>query len=202
MTRDGSSERRRWGAPSSPGCNAHPPPRTGRTAGFVLANGSMSPTARARATSAEIIEADLVDCMVALPDALLHQARLRRFLARDKRNKQRDRRGEPSSWASCWIACTGARDDDIQRIAGTYHAWRGRDRAGGMRTWRASRRQGGEIAGHGFVLTGALRRAEEVEDDGEPSRRKCSGSRTWAAVRRVSGSPQSSANILPPVRGR
>ena len=58
--------------------------------------------------------------------------------------------------------------EDIGRVAGTYHAWRGKggkyeDGAGFCKAVAME-----EIAGHGFVLTpGRYVGAEEVEEDGE-----------------------------------
>jgi len=85
-----------------------------------------------------IIEADLVDCMVALPGQLFYSTQIPAclwFLARDRRGgsptrPMRDRRGQ--------ILFIDARkmgrmvdrthreltDEDIARIANTYHAWR------------------------------------------------------------------------------
>jgi type I restriction enzyme M protein len=68
-------------------------------AGFVLANGSMSSnTSTEGEIRKNIIEADLVDCMVALPGQLFYSTPIPAclwFLARNKRNGRfRDRRGE------------------------------------------------------------------------------------------------------------
>ena len=71
----------------------------GGTAGFVLANGSMS---SAQSGEGEIrknlIEAGLVDCMVALPGQLFYSSQIPVclwFLARNRNNgKFRDRRDE------------------------------------------------------------------------------------------------------------
>src|SRR5208283_2760342 len=68
-------------------------------AGFVLANGSMSSnTSNEGEIRKNIIEADLVDCMVALPSQLFYNTMIPAclwFIARDKINhKFRDRRGE------------------------------------------------------------------------------------------------------------
>jgi type I restriction enzyme M protein len=68
-------------------------------AGFVLANGSMSSNQSGEGEIRKnIIEADLVDCMVALPDKLFYSTQIPAclwFLARDKRNGRfRDRRGQ------------------------------------------------------------------------------------------------------------
>ncbi|MFB3897485.1 MAG: N-6 DNA methylase, partial [bacterium] len=68
-------------------------------AGFVLANGSMSSnTSNEGEIRKNIIEADLVDCMIALPPQLFYNTMIPAclwFVARSKRNsKFRDRRGE------------------------------------------------------------------------------------------------------------
>jgi type I restriction enzyme M protein len=67
-------------------------------AGFVLANGSMSSNQSGEGEIRKnIIEADLVDCMVALPGQLFYATQIPAclwFIARDKRNGRfRDRRG-------------------------------------------------------------------------------------------------------------
>ena len=68
-------------------------------AGFVLANGTMSSNQSGEGDIRKaIIEADLVDCMVALPGQLFYSTPIPVclwFIARDKRNhRHRDRRGE------------------------------------------------------------------------------------------------------------
>ncbi|OGQ81281.1 MAG: N-6 DNA methylase, partial [Deltaproteobacteria bacterium RIFCSPLOWO2_12_FULL_60_19] len=68
-------------------------------AGFVLANGSMSSNQSGEGEIRKnIIEADLVDCMIALPGQLFYSTQIPAclwFLARDKKNHRfRDRRGE------------------------------------------------------------------------------------------------------------
>ena len=69
-------------------------------AGFVLANGSMSSNQSGEGDiRGSIIEADLVDCMVALPGQLFYSTQIPAclwFLTRDKKNHRvaRDRRGE------------------------------------------------------------------------------------------------------------
>ena len=68
-------------------------------AGFVMANGSMSTqTSNEGEIRKALIEADLVDCMVALPGQLFFTTQIPVclwFIARDKKNhKHRDRRGE------------------------------------------------------------------------------------------------------------
>src|SRR5438067_2114903 len=127
-----------------------------------------------------IIEADLVDCMVALPGQLFYSTTIEVclwFLARNKRNQRfRDRRRETLFIDARKFGRMIDRvhreliDDDIQKIANIYHAWRG-DRA--LETYsdvagfcKSATLE--EIRGQGFVLTpGRYVGAEEVEDDGE-----------------------------------
>ncbi len=98
-------------------------------AGFVLANGSMS---SAQSGEGEIrknlIEANLVDCMVALPGQLFYSTQIPAclwFLA-----KRRKRRGEVLFIDARKLGRMTDRthreltDEDITRIANTYHAWR------------------------------------------------------------------------------
>ena len=98
-------------------------------AGFVLANGSMASSQSGEGEIRKsLIEADLVDCMVALPGQLFYSTQIPAclwFLAR-----QRSRRGEVLFIDACKLGRMVDRthreltDDDISRIAGAYHAWR------------------------------------------------------------------------------
>ena len=105
-------------------------------AGFVLANGSMSSnTSNEGEIRKNIIEADLVDCMVALPGQLFYNTMIPAclwFVARDKQNsKFRDRRGEVLFIDARKLGVMVDRrhrqltPEDIKKIADTYHAWRG-----------------------------------------------------------------------------
>lgn len=105
-------------------------------AGFVLANGSMSSqTSNEGEIRKNIIEADLVDCMVALPGQLFYSTQIPVclwFLARDKENSGfRDRRGETLFIDARKLGTMVDRthrelkEEDIRKIADTYHAWRG-----------------------------------------------------------------------------
>ncbi len=106
------------------------------TAGFVLANGSMSAqSSNEGEIRKNIIEADLVDCMVALPGQLFYSTQIPVclwFLARDKANSGfRDRRGETLFIDARQLGTMVDRthreltEADICKIADTYHAWRG-----------------------------------------------------------------------------
>ena len=105
-------------------------------AGFVLANGSMSSnTSNEGEIRKNIVEADLVDCMVALPSQLFYNTMIPAclwFIARDKQNnKFRDRRGEVLFMDARKLGAMVDRRhkeltaEDIKRISDTYHAWRG-----------------------------------------------------------------------------
>ena len=110
-------------------------------AGFVLANGSMSSNQSGEGEIRKaIIEADLVDCMVALPGQLFYSTQIPVclwFLARNKKNGRfRDRRGETLFIDARKMGTLVDRvhreltDEDVAKIAGTFHAWRGDKDAG------------------------------------------------------------------------
>jgi type I restriction enzyme M protein len=155
-------------------------------AGFVLANGSMSSNQSGEGEIRKaIIEADLVDCMVALPGQLFYSTQIPVclwFLARDKKNGRfRDRRGETLFIDARKLGTMADRthreltDGDVRRIAGTYHAWRGDKDAGAYADVAGFCKSGAleEIRKHGFVLTpGRYVGAEAAEDDGEPFEEK------------------------------
>ena len=151
-------------------------------AGFVLANGSMS---TAQSGEGEIrknlIEANLVDCMVALPGQLFYSTQIPAclwFLARDRRDGRfRDRRGEVLFIDARTLGRMVDRthreltDEDIARIAETYHAWRGEEGAGGYSDvpgfCKAVSLE--EVRKHGHVLTpGRYVGAAPQEEDDEP----------------------------------
>ena len=151
-------------------------------AGFVLANGSMSSS---QAGEGEIrkalIEADLVDCMVALPGQLFYSTQIPVclwFLARDKKNGRfRDRRGETLFLNARKMGTMIDRvhreltDDDIARIAGTYHAWRGENGAGEYANIHGFCKSAtlADMRNYHHVLTpGRYVGTEPVEHDGEP----------------------------------
>jgi type I restriction enzyme M protein len=155
-------------------------------AGFVLANGSMSSNQSGEGEIRKhLIEADLVDCMVALPGQLFYSTQIPAclwFLARDKKNGRfRDRRGEVLFIDARKLGQLIDRthreltDEEIARIAGTYHAWRGEQDAGDYADvpGLCKRATLEEIRKHGHVLTpGRYVGAAEHEDDGEPFEEK------------------------------
>ena len=172
-------------------------------AGFVLANGSMS---SAQSGEGEIrkslIEADLVDCMVALPGQLFYSTQIPAclwFLARERAGgvaagvgvaaartaeqsrSFRDRRGEVLFIDARQLGRMVDRthreltDEDIARIADTYHAWRGEEGAGDyadkLGFCKAASLE--EVRRHGHVLTpGRYIGAAPQEEDDEPFEEK------------------------------
>jgi type I restriction enzyme M protein len=155
-------------------------------AGFVLANGSMSSNQSGEGEIRKaIIEADLVDCMVALPGQLFYSTPIPVclwFVTRDKRNNRfKDRPGK--------VLFIDARElghlvdrihrelsaEEIASIAGTYHAWRGDKDAGTYKDIPGFCKSVtlNEIGANYHVLApGRYVGAEVVEDDGEPLGKK------------------------------
>lgn len=150
-------------------------------AGFVLANGSMSSNQSGEGEIRKnIIEADLVDCMVALPGQLFYSTQIPVclwFLARDKKNGRfRDRRGTTLFIDARKLGVLVDRvhreltDADLLKVAGTYHAWRGDKGAGKYADVAGFCKivNRDEIREHEYVLTpgryvGALELDEENE---------------------------------------
>lgn len=158
---------------------------------MVLANGSMSSNQSGEGEIRRaMVEADAVDCMVALPGQLFYSTQIPAclwFLARDKSNGRRgketlrDRRGEVLFIDARNLGTLVDRtrreltDADIQRIADTYHAWRGEKDAGKYADIPGFCKAAtlDEIRKHGHVLTpGRYVGAEAAEDDGEPFEEK------------------------------
>lgn len=170
-------------------------------AGFVLANGSMSSNQSGEGDIRRaLIDADLVDCMVALPGQLFYSTQIPVclwFLAKSKRADAkrgfRDRRQQTLFIDARKLGTLIDRvhreltDADLQKITSTYHHWRsarlspsplaGEGRGEGA-TYAdiagfCKSATSAEIAAHGHVLTpGRYVGAEEVEDDGDPFEEK------------------------------
>jgi type I restriction enzyme M protein len=169
-------------------------------AGFVPANGSMSSNQSGEGEIRKnLIEADLVDCMVALPGQLFYSTQIPAclwFLARDKSGKSpspslgqgwgeggrfRDRRGQVLFIDARKLGRMVDRthreftDAEIARIARSYHAWRGEKDAGDYADVPGFCKSATleDIRKHGHVLTpGRYVGAEAQADDGEPFEEK------------------------------
>ena len=151
-------------------------------AGVVLANGSMSSGQSGEDVMRRaMVEADAIDCMIALPGQLFYSTQIPVclwFLARNKNPASwRDRRGEILFIDARKLGALVDRtrreltDADIATIADTYHAWRGGPEAGAYEDiagfCKAATLE--EVRGHGHVLTpGRYVGAEDVEDDDVP----------------------------------
>jgi type I restriction enzyme M protein len=153
------------------------------TAGVVLANGSMSSGQSGEdVIRRAMVEADVVDCMVALPGQLFYSTQIPAclwFLARSKKpgGGLRDRRGEVLFIDARKLGTLVDRtrreltDEDIGKIADTYHAWRGEKSAAAYADvpgfCKAATLE--EVRGHNHVLTpGRYVGAANVEDDDMP----------------------------------
>lgn len=146
-------------------------------AGIVLANGSMSSSQNSEGDiRRKMIEADVIECMIALPGQLFFNTQIPAclwFLAKQKTVRKGEvlfidarKLGTMISRAQIEFS-----DVDIKKIADTVQAWRSdgevkksyADIAGFCRSVALA-----EIAEHGYVLTpGRYVGAEEVEDDNE-----------------------------------
>lgn len=169
------------------------------TAGFVLANGSMSSnTSGEGKIRQEIIDNDHVDCMIALPGQLFYTTQIPVclwFLTKNKgevkgKNKEgvierRNRKGETlfldARQMGSMISRTNKEltNDDLAKIAGTYHAWRSGQalvpsESGELEKYEAVAGYSKsaslkDIKANDYVLTpGRYVGAAEIEDDGIP----------------------------------
>jgi type I restriction enzyme M protein len=177
--------------------------------GFVLANGSMSSNQSGEGEIREkIVEAGLVDCMVALPGQLFYNTQIPAclwFVTKDKRGRgKRDRSGETLFIDARKLGVMRDRvrreltGEELERIAATYHAWRG-DKGAGDYEDVAGFCKGAtteEIRENGYVLTpGRYVGAEEVEDDEEPFEE-----RMGRLVRKLRGQFAESAKLEKEIR--
>ena len=151
------------------------------TAGIVLANGSMSTnTSSELEIRKKLIEEDLVECIVTLPGQLFYSTQIPVclwFITKNKaKNGKRERSGEILFIDARNLGHMATRtlkefsQEDIQKVATTYHAWRGtkdesyEDVAGFCKAATLE-----DVREHDYILTpGRYVGLEEEEDDGEP----------------------------------
>lgn len=161
------------------------------TAGFVLANGSMSSTSSGEGDiRQQIVDNDLVDCMIALPTQLFYTTQIPVclwFLSRDKKAQSlhskkrgfRNRQGETLFIDARQMGTMTDRThrelttEDLACISQTYHAWRNKDattaelspyadKAGFCKSAHKE-----DIQANDYVLTpGRYVGTVELEDDG------------------------------------
>lgn len=168
------------------------------SAGVVMANGSMSSNSGGEGEiRAQLVEADLVSCMIALPTQLFRSTGIpvcTWFFAKDKtagENGSIDRTGQVLFIDARNLghmidrAERALSDEDIAKIAGIYHAWRGTHTVGGSAAdtdaavayadepgfaYSASL---AEIKTADYALTpGRYVGAADIEDDVEPIQEK------------------------------
>ena len=160
---------------------------------LLLANGSMSSNSSGEGDIRRaLIEADLVECMVALPGQLFTNTQIPAciwFLTKNKAKRSRpgaaalrDRRGETlfiDARKLGFMKDRVLRDftkEDIEKIAGTFRAWRASSNSGYADASGFSKSANlPEIISHGHVLTpGRYVGVEDIENDGEPFDKKMS----------------------------
>ncbi len=144
--------------------------------GMVLANGSLSSQSGGEGDiRKKIIEADLVDCIVAMPTQLFYTTQIPVslwFLAKDKKQKGKtlfvDARKLGTMVTRKLRELT---DEDIQKIAGAYNAFADGTLEDVKGFCAVADLQ--EIAKQDYILTpGRYVGIEEQEDDGEPFEEK------------------------------
>lgn len=162
-------------------------------AGFVLANGSLSTqTSGEGEIRQRLVEGELVDCIVALPDRLFFNTGIPVslwFLAKNRSNGRfRDRRGEVLFIDARALGRMETRtirtldQTDIEQIAGTYHAWRSKDSSYSDVPGFCKAAGVGEIQRHNYVLNpGRYVGSEGSNGDG-----KLDGSALSALLQQVS----------------
>lgn len=155
------------------------------TAGFVLANGSMSTSTTSELEIRKnLIEQDLVECIVTLPGQLFYSTQIPVclwFVTRNKaKNGKKERRGEIlfiDARKQGHMASRTLKEfstEDINTISDVYHAWRGtneqeyEDVAGFCKVAKLD-----EVREHEYILTpGRYVGLEAAKEDSEPFEEK------------------------------
>jgi type I restriction enzyme M protein len=154
-----------------------------------MANGSMSTSTTSELQIRQsIIEADMVDCMIALPGQLFYTTQIPVclwFLTRSKKADPqhgfRDRQGETLFIDARKMGTLTDRvhreltDEDIAAITRTYHAWRGEEKDGDYEDVPGFCKAAplDDVMKNNYVLTpGRYVGIEDEEDDGIPFEEK------------------------------
>lgn len=151
------------------------------TAAFILANGSMSTNQSSEATIRKnLIENDLVEAIVTLPGQLFYSTQIPVCVWVMTKNKaaknHRNRKGEILFIDARKLGHMVDRvrrelsDEDIQKIARIFHAWRGQKEAGEYEDIKGFCKSVTleDVREHEYILTpGRYVGIEETEDDGE-----------------------------------
>jgi type I restriction enzyme M protein len=151
------------------------------TAAFILANGSMSTNQSSEATIRKnLIENDLVEAIVTLPGQLFYSTQIPVCVWVMTKNKaaknHRNRKGEILFIDARKLGHMVDRvrrelsDEDIQKIARTFHAWRGQKEAGEYEDIKGFCKSATleEVREYEYILTpGRYVGIEETEDDEE-----------------------------------
>ncbi|WP_271397298.1 type I restriction-modification system subunit M [Salinicoccus roseus] len=155
------------------------------TAGFVLANGSMSTSSTAELEIRKnLIEEDLVECIVTLPGQLFYSTQIPVclwFLTKNKeRNGKNERKNEILFIDARDIGHMVSRtlkefsDEEINKVSNVFHAWRGtsddkyEDLSGFCKVATID-----EVRSHEYILTpGRYVGLADVEEDSEPFEQK------------------------------
>ncbi|AZQ61718.1 DNA methyltransferase [Flammeovirga pectinis] len=165
------------------------------TAGFVLANGSMSSNTSGEGDiRKQLIENDLVDCIIALPGQLFYSTQIPVclwFITKSKKDDPehdyKERQGNTLFIDARNMGSMVDRthkeltQEDIGDITKTYHAWRGEQKDGDYEDVAGYCKSATleEIKTNDFVLTpGRYVGVAEEEDDGIPFEEKMSALNT------------------------
>jgi type I restriction enzyme M protein len=157
----------------------------GGTAGIVLANGSMTSNSGGESDiRRNLIEAGMIDCMVALPSQLFYNTMIPAclwFLARERtgNRRHRDRSNEILFIDARKMGAMITRrnrdltEADLEKIADIYHQWRNIGGQFEAQKGFAYAATLDEVRASNYVLTpGRYVGAEDVEDDGIPFEEK------------------------------
>ncbi|MGB6127257.1 MAG: N-6 DNA methylase, partial [Psychrilyobacter sp.] len=157
------------------------------TAGIVLANGSLSSnTSNEGKIRQAMVDGDIIDCIIALPDKLFLTTGIPAciwILNRNKSNPKHRKRDHETLFIDTRNMGTMIdrklrefKPEDIEKIAKTYHSWRNIDGEYEDKKGYSKSAKLEEIAKHDYILTpGRYVGIAEEEGDGIPFEEKMEG---------------------------